>query len=530
MESARLLSTQSREQRPSKRVVLVAIGSACLLAAAAIVGSNGYLQASPAAKPASRVMPQYRMQSPVSSMRSGHLGRRANRNSSPMRKTRMNAADQSTVTTEATVAAQKNLASCNLVDIEQCSVAELQVLYVDALWNYYHGGEDKLSDEEFDRIKSELCWQGSGFPTLRRYEVEFVQASLSYYRGEPVVSDEEYEKLKQKIRESGKRKDVTAMLLYMKGSEQLTPEQFELFSEEMRSLGVDVCLQGKDLMCTLSDTTDQLRSDVQEVVQMYGALGLVPQTVSIGAWLLLSFILGGPTGVVSSAKLGVPTAGLVGAGITGTIIKYLKLDNPEILKGDCPCCETEVKAFFGPGTPTAQEVKCSSCSTAMVLDATAGRITSAGGFEYLSNSTADGSVEFNSRDVVKSMAKSLSNALPTISSPEIKKSGKKPLKKGEKEPIAEQLTTGIFAWAVLVGYALFGEQFVGRVRGKGIALHSGVINDFCKRFGIPNAMRQKYIQTAKKNGHDLGFLVPGGYFGDGLAGEAAMKWWRSTGW
>merc|ERR1712146_704795 len=128
------------------------------------------------------------------------------------------------------------------------------------------------------------------------------------------------------------------------------------------------------------------------------------------------------------------------------------------------------------------------------------------------------------------MAKSLSNALPSISSPELKKSGKKPLKKGEVEPLAEQLTTGIFAWAVLIGYSLFGEQFVGRVRGKGIALHSGVINDFCKRFTIPNKMRQKYIQTAKKNGHDLGFLVPGGFFGDGLAGEAAMKWWRSTGW
>ena len=42
-------------------------------------------------------------------------------------------------------------------------------------------------------LRLELNWQGSGFPTLRRYEVEFVSASLSYARGEPIVSDDKYE-------------------------------------------------------------------------------------------------------------------------------------------------------------------------------------------------------------------------------------------------------------------------------------------------------------------------------------------------
>eukprot|EP00468_Gymnochlora_sp_CCMP2014_P006368 CAMPEP_0167749290 /NCGR_PEP_ID=MMETSP0110_2-20121227/5320_1 /TAXON_ID=629695 /ORGANISM="Gymnochlora sp., Strain CCMP2014" /LENGTH=449 /DNA_ID=CAMNT_0007634417 /DNA_START=233 /DNA_END=1582 /DNA_ORIENTATION=+ len=419
---------------------------------------------------------------------------------------------------------------CRLDEIERCSVAELQVLYIDALWAYYHGGKDTLSDEEFDRIKSELCWQGSGFPTLRRYEVDFVQASLSYYRGEPVVSDEEYEALKQKVRESGKRKDVTAMLLYTKGQEALSDEQFALFADDMRKLGVDVKITEQNLMCTLSDTTDKLNNEIGEVIRMYAAIGAIPQTISVSTWALLSLLFGGPAGLVASAPAGVPVAGLTGAAITTFLIKYLGLDDPQVLLGVCPCCESEVKGFFSSRTPVQQDVKCSNCGTQMVFDSNLGKIVSAGGFEYLSSANSTSQVSFDYNDVVRGVTRGLAEALPTIASPELKKSTKPKLAKGEKEPLVDQLKTGIFAWAVLAGYAIFGEKFIGRVRGKGIALHSGVINDFCKEFSVPNAMRQKYIQTAKKNGHDLGFLVPGGYFGDGLAGEAAMKWWRSTGW
>jgi hypothetical protein len=55
------------------------------------------------------------------------------------------------------------------------------------------GGSFTLSDEQYDRLREELNWQGSGFPTLRRYEVGFVSASIAYARGEEIVTDEEYE-------------------------------------------------------------------------------------------------------------------------------------------------------------------------------------------------------------------------------------------------------------------------------------------------------------------------------------------------
>jgi hypothetical protein len=103
------------------------------------------------------------------------------------------------------------------------------------------------------------------------------------------------------------------------------------------------------------------------------------------------------------------------------------------------------------------------------------------------------------------------------------------VKKTPGEPIEKQLTEGIFAPLVLAGYALLGEPFVERVRGKGIELHSRVINAFSETFNFTSKRRQGFIKTAKKTGHDLGFLVKGGFFGDGLFGEKALDWYEQSG-
>ena len=53
------------------------------------------------------------------------------------------------------------------------------MMYVDALWNYYNGGDFTLTDEQYDRLREELNWMGIRRPTLRRYEVQFVEAAMS---------------------------------------------------------------------------------------------------------------------------------------------------------------------------------------------------------------------------------------------------------------------------------------------------------------------------------------------------------------
>ena len=80
-----------------------------------------------------------------------------------------------------------------------CSLADLEMMYIDALWNYYNGGDFTLTDDQYDRLKEELNWQGSGFPTLRRYEVQFVQAA-SLCQGDPKVTDQGTRNWKRKAK------------------------------------------------------------------------------------------------------------------------------------------------------------------------------------------------------------------------------------------------------------------------------------------------------------------------------------------
>jgi len=82
---------------------------------------------------------------------------------------------------------------------------------------------------------------------------------------------------------------------------------------------------------------------------------------------------------------------------------------------------------------------------------------------------------------------------------------------------------------MLLGYALIGERVVAKIRSKGILLHSKAITSYCEQFAVPTKKKQGFIKTAKKTGHDLGFLIPGGHFGDGLVGEKGMELYEQSG-
>ncbi|KAL7081273.1 hypothetical protein ACP275_14G029100 [Erythranthe tilingii] len=66
---------------------------------------------------------------------------------------------------------------------------------------------------------------------------------------------------------------------------------------------------------------------------------------------------------------------------------------------------------------------------------------------------------------------------------------------------------GIFAPVVVVVRNIVGKKTFNQLRGKAIALHSQVINEFCKSIGADSKQRQGLIRLAKKNGEKLGFLA-----------------------
>lgn len=146
----------------------------------------------------------------------------------------------------------------------------------------------------------ECSWfllQGSGFPTLKRDEIKFVQASIAKIRGELPMSEKDFNALKvlllalfrrgklvatewlflsfavvpaytpasplqaKIVLERGKRRDVTALLLAIKGQQLLDPDQYDELKEEMQKLGIDVGIKGA--ACTLSQTPEELSMDMQ---------------------------------------------------------------------------------------------------------------------------------------------------------------------------------------------------------------------------------------------------------------------------
>lgn len=63
-----------------------------------------------------------------------------------------------------------------------------------------------------------------------------------------------------------------------------------------------------------------------------------------------------------------------------------------------------------------------------------------------------------------------------------------------------------FAPVVRFASGLIGQKKFNSIRGKAIAIHTQVINQFCTFLGTDQKMRQNLIRVAKKNGSNLGFL------------------------
>eukprot|EP00930_Biecheleria_cincta_P029529 TRINITY_DN20532_c1_g1_i1.p1 TRINITY_DN20532_c1_g1~~TRINITY_DN20532_c1_g1_i1.p1 ORF type:complete len:558 (-),score=120.83 TRINITY_DN20532_c1_g1_i1:95-1723(-) len=264
------------------------------------------------------------------------------------------------------------------VNMEACNLAQLEEMYIDALWSYYQDGVQLLTDPQFDKLKQELAWQASSFPNLRPYEVSFVKASLAYWRGEPVMNDQEWEEVKAKVKADRQRKDVTAFLLYSKGQDVLDAEQFAQMSEEMSKIGVNVKrADSKALAQTLNVEKPELQNELGQVALMYLALSFFPVLLCIAAvWSLFSLLnVGALSGAVPIVSIG----SVLGLILTSQLFTFLDLQDPELLTGVCPSCSSEIKLFNGGSSKVDEaEYSCKSCGCELLLDCRNRRIAKAG--------------------------------------------------------------------------------------------------------------------------------------------------------
>merc|ERR1712187_59621 len=118
------------------------------------------------------------------------------------------------------------------------STEQLKEMYIDAIWTYHEKGKMVLSNAQFDKLKNELNRRGSGFTSLRRDDVKFVEAYLAYARGEPILSDKDYEQLKSKVFSKGKIEEMAEFLGHVKSKDRFT-NAMEGSLEQMKEMYVD---------------------------------------------------------------------------------------------------------------------------------------------------------------------------------------------------------------------------------------------------------------------------------------------------
>jgi len=425
---------------------------------------------------------------------------------------------------------------CSIDNLVSCTQTELELLYVDVLWAYYDEKKSLVSDDQYQALVAELNWQGSGFPSLRRQEIAFVKAALAFAKGEPIVSDEQWQVMKNDVKAStGKRQEVTKFLLFAKSVREL-PSIREKLEKEMCDAGIEMTVSPGGVSCTLSDVPTKLQNNVRDVLEMYTALSLVPTTISCAAWAVVALIAGGPSALYDTAIFGLPSAGVVSYGVTSQLIQYVELTQPLLLEGQCPCCESKIRYMASNWKDPKPSLTCQVCSTDLGIDVANREVGKARGLNIIGESPQKG--EWLD-DVLTKAALLTSDVVLGLPKEETSLGGPK-RGSNKKDKLApgttaiqyslDHLKDGIFAWSILLGFGIFGEQFIQRLRGKGIQLHSAAINAFCARYAIPKALNKQYIETAKRNGQDLGFLVlPPKLFGDGIFGKEALAWWKEQG-
>jgi len=75
----------------------------------------------------------------------------------------------------------------------------MELMFLDALYSYYHTGFALLNDDDYGVLKDALLWEGSAVAVMTGKEALFVTAVAASRRGETLLQDKEYDALKSEL-------------------------------------------------------------------------------------------------------------------------------------------------------------------------------------------------------------------------------------------------------------------------------------------------------------------------------------------
>lgn len=208
------------------------------------------------------------------------------------------------------------------------TIAEKERIFLDSLQSYYVNGRQLLPDEDFDRLKEDLQWNGSPVVVLNRDEAKYLAAMQAYLKGTPILSDAEFDSLKRELKEAGSK--------------------FAVDTEPKCYIDTGVC------KVTLQE--DKFRSNL-----LYLPAGVI---LSV-AWLGIGFEIIEPIIRLNPLFLFLLGSPLVYNGAKKITEEFI-FENKLVAYGPCPACEAENRVYFGnilgvEGFTDVAEVKCGNC-------------------------------------------------------------------------------------------------------------------------------------------------------------------------
>lgn len=212
---------------------------------------------------------------------------------------------------------------------------EKERVFLDSIQQYYFSGKSTLPDDQFDRLREDLSWEGSILVSLNRQETLFMNAAIAYRKGKPIISDPEYDELKRALKESNSKIAV-----------QSDPKCY-----------VDTGV------CKVTWRPDQVRTSSLYVpatlILTIGVLGVFYELLNAVGFAVNPLVLLAVGAVPIRAGAQVLTEDF-----------FFK--DPFVAAGPCPSCGVENRIFFGDvlgisGDSEEASTKCTNCKAGMTV-------------------------------------------------------------------------------------------------------------------------------------------------------------------
>lgn len=210
---------------------------------------------------------------------------------------------------------------------------EKERVFLDSIQQYYYSGKSSLPDDQFDRLREDLAWEGSALVNLKREETLFMNAMIAYRKGKPILSDAEYDELKKSLKE-----------MNSKIAAQTEPKCYV-------DTGVCKVTWQPD---TVRTSSLYIPATLLITIAYLGIFSELPVLNQINPLILLLF---GGAPISQSAKF---------------VTEEVFFKKPFVAAGPCPSCGVENRIFFGDvlgvaGDSEESSIKCTNCKTGMTV-------------------------------------------------------------------------------------------------------------------------------------------------------------------